>query len=72
MKHQKFCDPRSGKLVHQVHQDIMFAYDLYLGHTIGCQKCLSKEKISKKGRHHALGYCLPQTPPLEHEMPTIL
>ena len=43
MKHQNIYEPRSGKLVCQLHEDVTFAYDLHLGHSRDRWKGLFEE-----------------------------
>ena len=43
MKHQKFCEPRSGKLLFQLLGGITFVYDLRLGHLRDRWKGIAKD-----------------------------
>ena len=52
MKHLKFCEPWSGKLVRQLRRGVTFAYDLYLGHSGDSLKCLIDEYTSEKGLYN--------------------
>ena len=33
MKHQYFCEPQSGKFVHQIQGSVTFGYDLRFSHS---------------------------------------
>jgi hypothetical protein len=43
MKRQKLCEPRWGKLVHQLPRVVTFSYDIHLGRMIACWKGIIKE-----------------------------
>lgn len=60
MKHQQFCELRSGKLVPQVSIGITFVDDLYLGHSRDHYKDLNDEKNSDKGLHIPLAMVYPK------------
>ena len=55
MKRQKSCEPRSGKLVHQLLGIIIFAYNLYLERTIARWKGI-EEDIHLWGSLKAFGH----------------
>jgi hypothetical protein len=43
MKHKKSCEPRLGKLVHQLPGVVTFAYDLHFRRMIACWKGIIEE-----------------------------
>ena len=59
MEFQEFCDPQSGKLVHQYPRGVTFAYNLYLGRSRDYWNGLAKQHDSETFLDHAFGYGVP-------------
>jgi hypothetical protein len=56
MKYKQFYETQSGKLVHQLPEGIMFAYDLCLGRLKGHSKGITKVKNSENEPKHSFSY----------------
>jgi hypothetical protein len=63
MKHKQFFEDRSGKLVHQLPEDVTIAYNFHFGSSRDHWKGLIKDQNSVEVLHHSFNDGIPKHEP---------